>query len=1547
MHFPIADLRAVPRRGFDLYLYLDDEPRQMWPHDLRPAAWWLMDGRPSLEKCESAAISFEHVFAARRSTVRLLGERSVHAHWLPPACGPIVSNAVETRRHTDVCLIGRETGEAFKATAELLRKRFSGRQFSVSSQNAAQPNHFDCRLAACLDTSGWGGFEPIEAIGTGAALLIEQSEAADLLGLMRDGVHYVSYCGPHELLAQMTFYLKRQDLWHRMSRAGRLHATTHGDYFARMQQLLAECTKSSRAFLPRAERHMGVGSAAPLTELPVDPVNSIDQLLELIPKTASRVLDLDGSDELAERLNARQHITVEGIISQERDGADLPNAIAKLHIGHAPALCGDLPAQSFDCILLQDWLERVENPAQLLRDVRRLLAPGGCAIAQISNMGYGHRVASLLNGNWTYGAGGAMPADAINMFNRRSAERWFAAGGWDIRQVVALSGPNNGGAPSRQHMAALSDSGVFDAGVPCDPQAQSYLLRAEPIPIPVELPTIVVVSQNRAPDLRAFTRSLFRSTEENTFELLFIDTGWDEEERAFLRSIESTVPLRVVELSVGASFIEAITEGMRRSRGASAVLVSPTMRFTPGWLDRLLAKLGSDPQVALVGPRIAMDTDEVSIEVRADFAAAELVGTSTVAEELSCACLLVRRDQTPEIEWIHPRTDDGTLAVARLSKAAIKRGQQALIAPDACVWSTLAPANAAEEWSRLLAATGQAFPMDPEATNKDLTLLPCGRRILDLRMPPLSRNVQSFLSRELDETQTSDPAASFDCILAGEVLSYVPDALQALASLRACLTPGGVVKARFANACHRDSIGDVIEGRPLPIRGAGGLPPLRHLTRREIEKLFYRAGFTHRSITPEMESDASSDSSSGGGKDEIGQIRCGPLRVSGLGEDDAERFRALSYVVEASPAPRRIYAKTSILVIAGPQTSITRRCIESVRLRTDEPYELIVMTGSDANASVLRSLCALSVVSPLAGGPKQTTYERAIEQCTGRHIVLLNDRITVTTGWLRRMLRALHLDKSIAVVGPCCNAGSGAQGGPPVHDSSLLDGLAWEWGKAHDGMIEDAAALMPSCLLLSIRMLKQLGTPEPIRVLAQLAKTGRRAVVARDSYVHSSGEPEAIIDRPTKSAPLASTWRAEPDGSDLVLVRDRPPISLCMIVRDSARTLGRCLRSIRPWVSEMIVVDTGSVDGTPELARRLGARVFHFPWCCDFAAARNESIRHACGQWIFWMDADDTMNGVNGRRLMELAAEPARPNLLGYVMQVHCPGGGHRGDVTVVDHVKLFQNRPDLRFQGRIHEQILPAIRRAGGEVGWTDVYVTHSGADYSAAGRRRKFARDVRLLHLELRDRPNHSFTLFNLGMTHADVGEHSTAADYLRQSLDRSEAGESHVRKIYALLAASLSHLQRNTEAYETCLAGLKSFPLDAELNFRAAISAHRLGNLAEAERLYMQVIAGGDARHFSSVDRGIAGFKAHYNLAGVYRDMGRINEANAQYRKVTDTAPFWADGWRALVNLQIECGQYAEAEQNLRRMSAVPTLAAEAGQLERRLEKSRRAEAAVAEV
>ncbi len=376
-------------------------------------------------------------------------------------------------------------------------------------------------------------------------------------------------------------------------------------------------------------------------------------------------------------------------------------------------------------------------------------------------------------------------------------------------------------------------------------------------------------------------------------------------------------------------------------------------------------------------------------------------------------------------------------------------------------------------------------------------------------------------------------------------------------------------------------------------------------------------------------------------------------------------------------------------------------------------------------------------------------------------------------------------------------------------------------------------------------------------------------------------------------------------------------LSLCMIVRDASRTLEPCLTSIRPWVNEMIVVDTGSVDESPEIAARLGAQLFHSPWCDDFSAARNESLRYARGDWVFWMDADDTIDADNGRKLRSLVDAPHDAAVWGYVVQVHCPAAHGSPDFTAVDHVKLFRNCPDLRFEGRIHEQILPAIRRKQAEVAWTDLFVVHSGSDQSPEGQRRKHERDLRILHLDLQDRPDHPFVLFNLGMTYADMDLHEEAVKWLRRGIELAGPHESHLRKAYALLAASLHQLARQEEAWRVCQNGLSRFPEDPELLFRQAMLAHEAGRLHEAAKAYQLALAKRSGRYFASVDQGILGCKARHNLACVYADMNRPELAEIQWRRILGERPDSQTTRRLLVEALLNGGRLTSAQLELSTM------------------------------
>ncbi len=669
----------------------------------------------------------------------------------------------------------------------------------------------------------------------------------------------------------------------------------------------------------------------------------------------------------------------------------------------------------------------------------------------------------------------------------------------------------------------------------------------------------------------------------------------------------------------------------------------------------------------------------------------------------------------------------------------------------------------------------------------------------------------------------------------------------------------------------------------------------------------------------------------------------------------------------ARPAAVPDFGTTSIVIVTCNQLEYTRQCLDSLERLTDETCELIVVDNgsSDGTVEYLRGMPRVRLIVNESNRGFPAAANQGIMASTGSQILLLNNDVVVTTSWLYRLLRALHGDPAIGLVGPCSNFVSGPQQVESRYESLAdLDGFAWDWGGSHEGVRVDVNRLVGFCLLIrrevvdAIGLLDEqfgVGNFEDDDYCLRAIQAGYRAVIAADAFVHHFGgrtfvgsgvdhgallrenerlfrakwsgkngspaapvsaDSSAIPARPSRKSPGPFAVETAAGGGLRMRVEfERPRLSLCMIVRDSSRTLPACLESIRPWVDEMIIVDTGSVDETPRIVESFGGRLFHFPWCDDFSAARNESLRHARGDWLFWMDSDDTITPDCGRGLRRLADCEVPRHILGFVMQVHCPGTDEDGDPdydeTMVDHVKLFRNRPGLRFDHRIHEQILPAIRAAGGEVAWTDLFVVHSGSDQSPAGQAKKFERDFRILNLELAERPEHPFTLFNLGMTYCHASRFAEAVEYLMRGIARSGAGEPHLRKAFALLAYALMRLGRHADAMEAIRRGRTLFPRDTELRFREGVLLHELGRLDEARDAYLGALTTRDERHFSSVDRALSGFKTRQNLAVLALDMGDLAEAERQWREVVREVPRYRKGWRGLGETLLRGGRFADAE------------------------------------
>lgn len=225
----------------------------------------------------------------------------------------------------------------------------------------------------------------------------------------------------------------------------------------------------------------------------------------------------------------------------------------------------------------------------------------------------------------------------------------------------------------------------------------------------------------------------------------------------------------------------------------------------------------------------------------------------------------------------------------------------------------------------------------------------------------------------------------------------------------------------------------------------------------------------------------------------------------------------------------------------------------------------------------------------------------------------------------------------------------------------------------------------------------------------------------------------------------------------------KPSLSLCMIVKNEEEYLQECLESVEDVVDEIILVDTGSTDRTVEIAKQFDAEVYHIPWHDDFAAARNESIKHASGDWILQLDADERLDPESKKELRHwlennskmcisvLIDSPKEENNKGHISRAH----------------RLFRNLPGIQYSGRIHEQISPSVSKLKGEEGFTNIKVMHLGYNKSEVEMQAKSERNFLLLKRQLAEEPNNAYYHFTLAQNLILQKEYQQALTSLNTAL------------------------------------------------------------------------------------------------------------------------------------------------------------------------------------
>ncbi len=287
-------------------------------------------------------------------------------------------------------------------------------------------------------------------------------------------------------------------------------------------------------------------------------------------------------------------------------------------------------------------------------------------------------------------------------------------------------------------------------------------------------------------------------------------------------------------------------------------------------------------------------------------------------------------------------------------------------------------------------------------------------------------------------------------------------------------------------------------------------------------------------------------------------------------------------------------------------------------------------------------------------------------------------------------------------------------------------------------------------------------------------------------------------------------------------------LSLTVIVRDDAELLAELLEHHRPLYDEAVVVDTGSRDDTRARAAAHGARVVDFPWCDDFAAARNAGLAAARGRWILCLDVDERIATRDLSRLRKRVrrAAPDRCFLFAFRSYVDrarhaewLPAGGEypdeeRGQTGWIGCVnaRLFPNRTDLRYRGRVHESVEPAARQIGLASEALEVPIHHYGLLRPAPVMAAKDDLYGRLVRAKFAEEPQSSGAGLEMACRLVDEGQPEEALPLL-EALAVREPADAHVLRARLYLGHARRRQGRLDEAALLLTALTRSCPAWAQ--------------------------------------------------------------------------------------------------------------------------------------
>ena len=379
------------------------------------------------------------------------------------------------------------------------------------------------------------------------------------------------------------------------------------------------------------------------------------------------------------------------------------------------------------------------------------------------------------------------------------------------------------------------------------------------------------------------------------------------------------------------------------------------------------------------------------------------------------------------------------------------------------------------------------------------------------------------------------------------------------------------------------------------------------------------------------------------------------------------------------------------------------------------------------------------------------------------------------------------------------------------------------------------------------------------------------------------------------------------------------PVSLAMIVRDEAAVLGRCLLSAKDFVAEVVVVDTGSRDQTPVIARAAGARVIEESWKDDFSLARNRALDACMQPWILVLDADESLHFPCPPQAAALWGDAlGQAAMAGYELLLH--NVNPRGDKTSsVRALRLFRNVPGVRYHYPIHEEIVDVLvrhaRATSQRIAKLDVEILHTGYGTTQP---EKLERNARILERAAEADPGDPFLWYNLGKTWSHEffqkrAQSLTALLRARGILDENpdlRLWSAYLPDLYHFLVVGLGREGREDEALRLSAEGLRICGRLGELSYDRGTLLLRMQRFEEAARAFRDCLESTQTVETWITAMGPGSYLAWDGLGQAMCRLGDFSEGISCFRRAIEIEPGVQASRYNLAELYSARGQSKEA-------------------------------------